>query len=222
MSKLHFGMINNVIKFALLLFVISGITACSTINSAADKVTSLVTGKKAVARHENNKSVKDLEFPPDLTAPEFDRAFDLPTGTVTASSLNSVTTTPTYTNTSTVSAQTTAALAKPRSASFSTIKKQGNDSYLQINDKYERALLLTEIILERMQFKVVNKMLATGEMNVRYQGNDPALVKGGNYRVSVINAQGIPLVRIAKTEGTVLTTAQHAQIISLLNKEFNK
>ncbi|WP_299877410.1 hypothetical protein [uncultured Cocleimonas sp.] len=222
MSKLHLGMINSVFKFALLLFVISGITACSTINNAANKVTSLVTGKKASARHDNNKTVKDLEFPPDLTAPEFDKAFELPTGPVTASSMNSVTTTPAYTNTSSVPVQTTAAVAKPRSANLSTIKKQGNDSYLQINDKYERALLLTEIILERMQFKVVNKMLATGEMNVRYQGSNPALVKGGNYRVSVINAQGIPLVRIAKSEGTVLTTAQHAQIISLLNSEFNK
>ncbi len=65
-------------------------------------------------------------------------------------------------------------------------------------------------------------MLATGEMNVRYQGTNPALVKGGNYRVSVINAQGVPLVRFAKSEGTVLTTAEHARIITLLNNEFNK
>ena len=221
MSKLHLGIINSVIKFALLLFVLSGITACSTFNSTADKVSSLFTGKKTKARYENNKSVKDLEFPPDLTAPEFDNAFALPAaGTVSASSINSGAITPNYTNT--VPSQTTATAPKPRSANLSTIKKQGSDSYLQINDKYERALLLTEIILERMQFKVINKMLATGELNVRYQGSNPALVKGGNYRVSVLNAQGIPLVRIAKSEGTVLTTEQHARIISLLNSEFNK
>ncbi len=220
MSKLHLGIINSVIKFALLLFVISGVTACSTINNTADKVSSLFTGKKTKARYENNKSVKDLEFPPDLTAPEFDNAFALPTGTVSASSINSGDSTSSYTNT--VPVQTAATASKPRSANLSTIKKQGNDSYLQINDKYERALLLTEIILERMQFTVVNKMLATGELNVLYQGTNPALVKGGNYRVSVLNAQGVPLVRIAKSEGTVLTTEQHARIISILNSEFNK
>lgn len=220
MSKLHLGIINSVMKLALVLFVISGVSACSTVGNTFNKVSNLVTGKKTKARYENNKTVKDLEFPPDLTAPEFDKAFELPTGTVSAVSMNNGTsataaTTPTY------SAPVQAA-AKPRSAQLSSIKKQGNDSFLQINDRYERALLLTEIILERMQFKVVNKMLATGELNVRYQGTNSALVKGGNYRVSVINAQGTPLVRIAKSEGTVLSTAEHARIITLLNNEFNK
>jgi len=219
MSKLHLGIINSVIKLTLLLFVISGISACSTINNTVGKVSSLITGKDTKARYENNKTVKDLEFPPDLTAPEFDKAFELPTGPVSAASINSGATSPGYTNS--IPAQSSA-VSRPRSASLSTIKKQGSDSYLQINDRYERALLLTEIILERMQFKVVNKMLATGEINVQYQGSNPALAKGGNYRVSVINAQGVPLVRIAKSEGTVLTTDQHARIIALLNNEFNK
>ncbi len=220
MSKLHLGIINSVIKLTLLLFVISGVSACSTVNNAVSKVSGMVTGKKAKARYENNKSVKDLEFPPDLTTPEFDKAFALPTGTVSAVSMKNGTAAPSYTNIAPT--QTAAVASKPRSAKLSSIKKQGGESFLQINDRYERALLLTEIILERMQFKVISKMLATGEMNVRYQGANPALVKGGNYRVSVINAQGVPLVRFAKSEGTVLTTEEHARIITLLNNEFNK
>ena len=213
MSKLHI----NVTRLTLLLFIISGVSACSTVNNTFDKVGNLLTGSKTTADYDNNKSVKDLEVPPDLTTPEFDKAFEMPTGTVSAVSMNSATPTPTYTN----STQTTAVASKPRSGNLSTIKKQGSESYLQINDRYERALLLTEIVLERMQFKVVNKMLATGEMNVRYQGNNPALQKGGNYRVFVINAQGVPLVRIAKSEGKVLSAAEYDRIIALLNNEFN-
>ncbi len=220
MSKLHRGIINSIVKFALLLLVVSGITACSTISSTAGKVGSLFSEKKAKPNYENNSSVKDLEFPPDLTAPEFDRAFDLPaTGTVNAS-MNSEMPVSSYEQAR--SAPVAPAIVRSRSANLSTIKKQGSETYLQINDKYERALLLTEIILERMQFKVMNKMLATGEMNVRYQGANPALVKGTTYRVSVINAQGTPLVRLDKSKGTVLTAEQHAKIISILNREFNK
>ena len=221
MSKLHLGIINSVIKLTLLLFVISGISACSTISNSVNKVGDVLTGKKSVARYDNNKSVKDLEFPPDLTTPEFDKAFAIPTGTVSTVSMKNRSATPGYLNSGSA-VQTASVSSTPRTGNLSSIKQQGGESYLQINDRYERALLLTEIVLERMQFRVVNKILATGELNVRYQGANPALIKNANYRVTVINAQGVPLVRIAKSEGNVLTAAEYARIITLLNNEFNK
>jgi len=68
----------KVIIIGSLLFLSTG---CSTVDSVMD-TTNAINYKKS-------NSVKTLEFPPDLTAPEFDRAFTLPaSGGVSASVVN--------------------------------------------------------------------------------------------------------------------------------------
>ena len=62
------------------LFILMNISGCSVVDNFMDT--------KNRINYKNNSSVKALEFPPDLTAPEFDMAFALPAdGVVNASSL---------------------------------------------------------------------------------------------------------------------------------------
>ncbi len=69
-------------QFLMLLFVLISISACSVVDNFVDT-------KRSNLDYKNNKTVKSLDFPPDLTAPEFDMAFVLPAdGVASASALN--------------------------------------------------------------------------------------------------------------------------------------
>jgi len=74
----------------LVIFVLVNLSACSVVDNFMDT--------KNRINYKNNSSVKALEFPPDLTAPEFDMAFALPAdGVVNASSLESSSASKAYT-----------------------------------------------------------------------------------------------------------------------------
>ena len=137
-----------------------------------------------------------------------------------------------------------------RTGALASIKTQGGETLLQVNDTYQRAQILTSIMLERMGFTVLSRDPASGTLSVRYNGSNvdvgkpkrgvsgffnrakgmlgmsgadnKALVNGETYRVSVLNQQGAPLVRIARASGSPLSTAAHAKIITMLNNEFNR
>ncbi len=69
----------NRLVFVILILVL-GLSSCSAVDSVLDT--------KNRIDYKNNRSVKALDFPPDLTAPEFDTAFALPAdGVVSASSM---------------------------------------------------------------------------------------------------------------------------------------
>ncbi len=66
----------------MLLFVLVNVSACSVVDNFMDT-------KRSNLDYKNNKTVKSLDFPPDLTAPEFDMAFVLPAnGVVSASAMS--------------------------------------------------------------------------------------------------------------------------------------
>lgn len=68
----------NIIVASSVLVVLSG---CSSVDNFVDTTNSI--------NYKNSQSTKTLDFPPDLTAPEFDSAFALPSGgSVTASAVN--------------------------------------------------------------------------------------------------------------------------------------
>lgn len=67
-------------RLTVVLVLLSGIVGCSAVDNVMDT--------KNTINYKNNQSVKKLDFPPDLTAPEFDMAFSLPAdGVVSASQL---------------------------------------------------------------------------------------------------------------------------------------
>ncbi len=67
--------------FVFSLSMLMGLSACSTVDNFMDT--------KSAIDYKNNQAVKSLDFPPDLTAPEYDMAFVLPAdGVVSASSLS--------------------------------------------------------------------------------------------------------------------------------------
>ena len=67
----------NIIVVSSVLVLFSG---CATVDKLADSTASI--------DYKNSRSIKTLEFPPDLTSPEFDHAFILPSsGAVKASSM---------------------------------------------------------------------------------------------------------------------------------------
>lgn len=81
-------MINCCKKKGSLLFIVGlsllGASACSTVDSFMDTSNRI--------NYQNNKAVKVLDFPPDLTAPEYDMAFTIPVdGVVRASNINNLT-----------------------------------------------------------------------------------------------------------------------------------
>ncbi len=67
-------------RLVLAFFIMVNVSACSVIDNFTDV-------KRSNLNYKNNASTKALDFPPDLTAPEFDNAFALPAnGVVSASS----------------------------------------------------------------------------------------------------------------------------------------
>lgn len=79
-SRMVINKLKSMMLGVFVLFVLVNISACSVVDNFVDT--------KNRFDYQNNRSVKALEFPPDLTAPEFDMAFALPAdGVVSASSL---------------------------------------------------------------------------------------------------------------------------------------
>ena len=66
-------------QLLILLYILINISACSVVDN-------LVDTKRSNLDYKNNETVKTLDFPPDLTAPEFDMAFVLPANGVASAS----------------------------------------------------------------------------------------------------------------------------------------
>ena len=236
--------LNKVATLGIIFLLISSLSACS-------KIRGVFSDDANSVNYQNNASVKNLEFPPDLTAPKFDKEFELPKGVVSAVSLKSGGRVPAQTYNSTSGGLPNNVQSySTRTGALASIKTQGGETLLQVNDTYQRAQILTSIMLERMSFTVLSRDPASGILSVRYNGsdvdvgepkrgvsgffnsakgmlgmsnaNDKALVSGETYRVSVLNQQGAPLVRIARASGSPLSTAANAKIITMLNNEFNR
>ncbi len=209
--------------------------------SAANKIRGFI-GDDGGVDYQKNKSIKQLEVPPDLTQPEFDRAFDLPTGIVSAVSLKNGTAMPQLNATNFNSNVGTA-----RRGDLSSIRTVAGKTVLQVNDTYPRALILTEIMLTRMGFSTASKSSSGDVITAKYNGSDvtvdgkrkgffskakslvglggennKALTRGESYRVTVKNEKGSPIVRIAPTASKVLSAAANTKVITLLNSAFNK
>ena len=227
---------NNMVSILLAIFIVTNLSACSAFN----KVGSFLGDKKTV-NYQNNASVKDLEFPPDLTAPEFDKEFELPSTTVSAVAMSNGTSF--QPNATSVNFQT-------RSGDLASIRSLGGESVLQVNDTYPRALVLTDIMLERMGFSIISRNAAGNVYRVQYNGedidigeksgrisgffnrakdivgfggsNNKALVKGQIYQTTISNQQGVGIVRFTNAAGQALPSKAHTKIITLLNNEFNR
>jgi uncharacterized lipoprotein len=214
----------------LLSSIVLALSACSRINNFLDSKVSVNYG--------NNTSVKALEIPPDLTSPQFDDAFALPTsGTVSAAAMQGG---DVYIPPSGLSANT-APVITPRTGKLSSVKSQANDTVLQIHDTYQRALVLTDIILQRMGFAVLSTNPQKGLLRVEYNGSDislnekknflsrlfkrsnaSALSKGKSYQVQIREENGVPIVRFKDANGNALAPRIHSRIIKLMNDEFNR
>lgn len=226
------------LSIALVLISAVGLSACSTIG----KVKEFVNDRGSLD-YQKNQSVKQLEIPPDLTTPEFDKAFELPKGVISAVSLNNggtgaLVTSSTAANNSNVGAV--------RSGDLSTIRTIGGRSVLQVNDTYPRAKILTEIMLTRMGFSTLSKSSAGDSITAKYGGptvtsdgkrqgffskakglvglgsDNTALKSGENYRVTIRNEQNTPIVRVERADAKSISNAGNTKIISLLNNAFNR
>lgn len=81
-SQMVLNILGSKISKVFVLLMLMSLSACSTVDNFIDT--------KNRINYKNNRSVKALDFPPDLTAPEFDMAFALPSnGVVSANSLGS-------------------------------------------------------------------------------------------------------------------------------------
>ncbi|MEH6457567.1 MAG: hypothetical protein V7749_14655 [Cocleimonas sp.] len=216
----------------LILMAVISLSACS----AANKIRGFI-GDDAGVDYQKNQSIKQLEIPPDLTQPEFDKSFELPTGIISAVSLKNGTAMP-QANSSNARAV--------RRGELSNIRTVAGKTVLLVNDTYPRSLILTEIMLTRMGFSTVSKSSSGDVITAKYNGadvtvdgkkkgffskakslvglgggNNKALSSGKMYRVSIINEQGSPIVRVAPVTGG-LSDAANTKIITLLNNSFNQ
>ncbi len=74
---------NKSLQLFIALFMLVSLSACSKVDNFLD------TTNNSKLDYKNNQTVKKLDFPPDLTAPEYDMAFVLPAnGVVSASSIS--------------------------------------------------------------------------------------------------------------------------------------
>lgn len=233
----------SVLSLTIALVVLTSLTACSGMR----KVGSFLSDKRTV-NYQKNTSVKNLEFPPDLTAPQFDSEFDLPSGTVSTVSMRTggvISTNNTYSVNPPPSNTNTIPNYRSRSGNLSSIQTQSGKAHLQIHDTYPRALILTDIMLERMGFIILSRNTSAGIYTVQYNGKDvasgnkrgwfsrvknvvglsrssKALSKGKTYQVHIIKTQGFPLVRFKSAAGQEIVPASHTKIITILNNEFNR
>lgn len=235
-------MINVQRKTALLILVVItmlGLSACSSNKSFRDIL--LDTGS---VKYEKNQSVRSLEVPPDLTAPEFDEAFKLPSGVISAVSIQNKTTAVQSQSKPTTPGEFPAGfrLDASKAGKLARVRKVAGRSVLQVNDTYARSLVLTEVMLARLGFKTVRKSKDGGIITAVYNGKDvttdgrPAgilnklldvpdnnivLANGKSYDISIMNEQGLPTVRFARTNKKRIPNSKHAKMVDLLNKTFN-
>jgi len=223
----------------LVLIAVISLSACS----AANKIRGFI-GDDSGVDYQNNQAIKKLEVPPDLTRPEFDKSFELPTGVISAVSLKNGTAMPRQGIANSTGSNSN--IGAIRRGDLSSIRTVAGKTVLQVNDTYPRSLVLTEIMLTRMGFSTLSKSSSGDIITARYNGSDvtvdgkrkgwfskakglvglgggnnKALTSGETYRVSIRNEQGSPIVRIAPVAG-VLSDAAHTKIITLLNSSFNK
>lgn len=221
----------------LVLIAILGLSACSTVGKIKG-----VLNDRGSLDYQKNQAIKDLQIPPDLTTPEFDKAFELPTGVISAVSLK---------NGGSGSIQGTGVTSNSnvgavRSGDLSSIRTIAGRSVLKVNDTYPRSLVLTEIMLTRIGFTTLSKSSAGDSITARYNGSNitvngkrtgffskakglvglgrdnNALINGESYRVTIKNEQGSPIVRFARVNAKGISNAAHEKIITLLNNAFNR
>jgi len=227
----------KILSIAVILIVLFGLSACSTI----DRVKEFVNDRGSLD-YQKNASVKQLEIPPDLTQPEFDKAFELPTGVISAVSLKNG-------GSGSIQGSSTANsnVGAVRRGDLSSIRSIAGRSVLQVNDTYPRSKILTEIMLSRMGFTTTSKSASGDSITARYGGpnvtvdgrrrgffskakklvglggeDNNALISGESYRVTIRMEQGAPIVRFARTNAKSISNAAHAKIITLLNNSFNR
>ncbi len=214
----------------ILIPVVLTVSACSTVNNFLDSKVSVDYG--------NNASVKALEIPPDLTSPQFDDAFALPAGgTVSAAAMQGG-----YAYSApSASSTNTGPVVAPRTGKLSSVRSQADETVLQIHDTYQRALVLTDIILQRMGFTMLSTNPKKGLLRVEYTGDDISLDekknflsrlfkrsstnvldKGKTYQVQINEEDGVPLVRFKNANGKPLKPQAQSRIIKLMNNEFNR
>ena len=235
-------MFRKTLSVALILTLIISLSACSKIKG--------VMGDTSSVDYQNNQAIKKLEVPPDLTKPEFDKSFELPTGIISAVSLKNGTAMPqSGTSNSTQTSSNTGAV---RSGDLSSIRTISGKTVLKINDTYPRSKILTEIMLTKIGFTTVGKSSSGDVITAIYNGEDvatsdvqksgffskfknivtlgnegrkldanKALHKGETYRITISNEQGSPIVRFVRANNKSISDAAHAKIISLLNAAFN-
>lgn len=218
----------------LLVTGLLGLSACSTV----DKLTSSFT-EKPTANYQNNKSVKNLEVPPDLTTPEFDNAFALPKGVVSAVSLQRGE----YRN------EVKSLADYSASDGPSTIVSISGRRVLRVNSEYSKSLVSTEKALTKMKFATVSKSDKGDVITAKYTGKDVLLsgakpqsflshvVLGGKrkrllkfdgaleresiYVIFVKQERGASIVRVTRADGEALTNEAHAKIMELMNSAFS-
>jgi len=227
----------KILSILIVLVTLFGLSACSTL----DRVGGFLNDRGSVD-YQNNTSVKQLEIPPDLTKPEFDKAFELPTGVISAVSLKN--------GGSGVIEEPRSNVGAVRRGDLSSVRTISGSSVLQVNDSYPRSLILTGIILNKMGFSILNKSPSGDVITVKYNGKDvpifegeksgflgkfrillgsesrkvrsnKALINGHNYRFNINNEQGAPIVRVSKSNDKNLSEAARTKIITLLNTAFN-
>jgi len=228
------------LSITLVLMAIMSLSACS----AANKIRGFI-GNDSGVDYQKNQSIKKLEIPPDLTQPEYDKSFELPTGIISAVSFKNGTAMPRQGIANSTAANSN--VSASRRGDLSSIRTVAGRTVLQVNDTYPRSLVLTEIMLTRMGFNTVSKSSAGDVITAKYNGIDvtvdgkpkgwfskakglvglgrgdsnKALVQGKTYRISIKNEQGSAIVRFAPVAGIGLSDAAHAKIIALLNNAFN-
>ena len=234
--------------------VLNGLV-CTLVLSGCSKIDSALDSKGAVNYQQNQATVKAMEIPPDLTAPEYDSAFAMPeNGTISVMEMQSGRSASAVYNPAVVlpvlssgsgvlpmpppSQQTS---QQERTGNLSSIKSDAGETVLQINDTYSRALVLTDIILERLNFIVQRRDQSAGIYHVQYNGDNvasgdkkgfvsrmfkrsasKALAKGQNYQVQIKDQAGIPIIRFRQSGGQLLSPQNQTQVITLLNNAFNR
>lgn len=223
---------SKTISITMILMAVISLSACSTVS----KISGLI-GEAGGVDYQNNKSVKNLEIPPDLTRPEFDRAFALPAGTFSAVALKNGE----YRN------LPNSGFAAYSGEASSIIEVAGKTA-LRVNSTYANSLKSTEKHLSEMGFTIVSKSPAGDVITAKYTGEDilvsdrkipsflkniylgsdrrkvkfnTALTQGNTYRVSIKNDKGTPTVRFAQNDGKSIPDDAHSKIIRLLNTAFN-
>lgn len=238
------SMKRNLITLAGMTLLLS-LSGCTAINDFLDT--------KRSVDYSKSESVKKLEVPPDLTAPEYDSEFDLPvSGTVSVAAIQSDTR---LTNSQTGLAVTnrpamqlrsdsTASFSGARTGDLSSIRTYAGQAVLQIHDTHQRALIMTDIILERMGFSMLERNVAQGAFRVQYNGEEirdeserkgllkrmfsfvnnrkRVLSKGAILLVNVRQVDGQSLLSVTDVKGKPLPANQNTALISRLNNEFNR